>query len=689
MKKPASRPLDAHTLWQLQRIGGLALAPDGARAVCSVTGFDVDKNSASTALWLLSTLGGAPRQLTRCGSKDGQPAWSPTGDRIAFIAKREQASKKDDSAQLYLIAPDGGEATRISDFGPGIESFKWMPDGKRIVFTAWVWPALKTAAAQNRQHKAWRERKESGYATGESFYRFWDHNLPMGRVLHLLLLNVASGRITDLFAGTGHELPRVDEGSAGYDVRPDGRCIAFVHDPQAEPRLGNPQAVAELDLKTRRFTALTHDAAWDCGSPRYSPDGRQIAAVAAHVGSVHTANAQLVLLDARKPRRPHRVLGAEWPGSVDAPLRWAADGGAVYFSAEERGRCHLWRHDIASNSTEVAHAGGWVQGFDIAAGVLVVAADSALHPVRVHARRGAAPAQRVESFNDRLLAGVQLGEVREIILRGALDDEVQMWLTFPPSFKPGRKHPVTHLIHGGPHAAAGDTFGYRWNAHVLAARAAGPAHVIAQVNFHGSSGFGHAFKHSLIGRQGELELQDIEAGTDWLLAQPWADPQRVYATGGSYGGFLVAWINGHVPAWPEGRYRATVCHAGVFDRVATFSADSYPVRPKDLAANFWDDLPRVLAQSPATFAGAMNTPTLVIHGAQDYRVPDCNGLAYYNTLKARGVDARLLWFADENHWVLKPQNSLLWYREFMAWLDAHGGVTRKGARKSARRGSAP
>ena len=676
-----SRPLSAQTLWQIDRVGALALAPDGKRAVCSVTSFDVARNQGSTSLWLLSTAGLKPRQLTRCGEKDGQPAWSPKGDRIAFIAKRRLDGKQDETAQLYLIAPDGGEATRASDFGPGIESFKWLPDGKRIVFTAWVWPHLKTASAQSREHKLWQARKETGYATSEAFYRYWDHNVPMGRVLHLLLLDLASGRITDLFAGTRYELPRVDEGNAGYDVRPDGQRIAFVHDPAAVPRLGNPLALVEMDLKadlnTRRVKTLAQDAAWDFGGPRYSPDGQQLAAVAAHVGQVHTAQSQLVLFGLGKARQPWRVLAAQWPGSVDAPLRWSADGGAICFTAEERGRCHLWRHDVASGNTDIAHAGGWVQGFDLAADVLLLAADSALHPVRVHARCGTQDPQRLESFNDAVLSKVQLGEVKEVAVCGALGDAVQMWLTFPPAFNPKRQHAVTHLIHGGPHAAAGDTFGYRWNPHVLAARGAGAGHVIAQVNFHGSSGFGHAFKHSLIGRQGELELQDIEAGTGWLLKQPWADKSRVFAAGGSYGGFLVAWMNGHVPAWPQGRYRATICHAGVFDRVATFSADSYPVRPKDLAANYWEDLPRVLAQSPATFAGAMDTPTLVIHGAQDYRVPDCNGLAYYNTLKARGVDARLLWFPDENHWVLKPQNSLLWYREFMAWLDAHRSAPRK------------
>lgn len=656
-----SRQLTPETVWKLDRLGAPSLSPDGQRLVCSVTRYDTEKNVGQAALWLLDAQGAAPRQLTYCGDRDGQPAWSPQGDRIAFLARREQGGQKDETPQIYTIAPDGGEAQRVSYFGPGIESFKWMPNGQGIVFSAWAWPDAKSVAEQGKRHKAWLARKQTGYVTSSAFYRHWDHNVPMDRVLHLFLLNLSSGRITDLFAGTAFELPRDNEGAQAYDIRPDGRSLVFAHDPDVVPRAGNRLALSELQLRTRRATPLAHDSAWDYSCPRYSPDGRRVAAIAAHAGKVHTATSQLVLLEAG--HRP-KVLGAAWDRDVSGPLRWSADGCSIGFVAEDRGRCHLWRRDVATGALEQVHTGAWVQAWDWAGDSLAVLMDSASHPAQMWVRHGGSEPQRVERFNDATLAGVTLGEVREISVQSALGDEVQVWLTFPPGFKAHRRYAVTHVIHGGPHAAAGDTFSYRWNSHVFAAA----GHVVAQVNFHGSSGFGHAFRHSLIGRQGELELQDIEATTDWLLQQPWADKTRVFATGGSYGGFLVAWMNGHVPAWPQGRYRAYICHAGVFDRVATFSADSYPIRPKDLAANYWEDMPRVLAQSPHASAARMGTPTLVIHGAKDYRVPDCNGLAYYNTLKARGVDARLLWFPDEGHWVLKPQNSLLWYREFASWL---------------------
>ena len=192
--------------------------------------------------------------------------------------------------------------------------------------------------------------------------------------------------------------------------------------------------------------------------------------------------------------------------------------------------------------------------------------------------------------------------------------------------------------------------------------------MVAGVNYHGSSGFGFEFLDSITHRWGALELQDVEAGTDWLLAQPWADPQRVFATGGSYGGYMVAWMNAHVP---PGRYKAYVCHAGCFDWTAMFADDAYTWHAKEFGAWYWDDMAKIHAQSPHAFAAQMQTPTLVIHGALDYRVPDAQGLAYYNTLKAREVDARLLWFPDENHWVLKPRNSKLWYGEFFSWLTRH------------------
>ena len=656
-------------LWQFDRIGGLSLAPDGAQAVCSVSSFSMEENKGRASLWLLSTFGGAARRLTSCGEKDGQPAWSPAGNQIAFVAKREQQGKKDESPQLYVIAPDGGEASRVSEFAPGIEAFKWFPDGKRIAFVAWVWPELKGTRAQAKKYKAFKERKATGYATSEAQYRFWDENLPMGRVPHLHVLDLASGRITDLFEGTGYEIPRVGPGADGFDISPDGRHLVFAFDPESEKRIENRKALIELNLRSGKFAALTADAAWDFDAPRYSPAGQHIAMTAAHTGKKHTMPNHVALLE-RGGR--WQLLSDAWDRSVDSALRWADDASALYFTAQDHGRAHLYRYAIASRAAAVAMQGGWVQGFDVAGDVVASVADSLMHPARVHALRDGHAPLRLEAFNDALLAGLRLGAVEEVSVKGALGEPIQMWLTYPPGFdrekaSGKKKLPVLHSIHGGPHAAAGDTFHYRWNTHAFAAQ----GYVVACVNYHGSSGFGHAFLDSITHHWGELELQDVEAGTDWLSKQPWVDRKRVFAAGGSYGGFMVAWMNGHVK---PGRYQAYICHAGCFDWQAMFSDDAYTWHAKELGAWYWDDPAKVRAQSPSHYVAAMKTPTLVIHGALDYRVPDQQGLAYYNTLKARGVDARLLWFPDENHWVLKPRNSQLWYGEFFDWLKAHDRV---------------
>jgi dipeptidyl aminopeptidase/acylaminoacyl peptidase len=655
-------PFTVDDLWQIERLGVPSLSPDGAQAVCTVTRHDMERNSGATSLWLLSTFGGDPRRLTTGGEKDGQPAWSPAGDRIAFVARREQDGRKDDTPQLYVIAPDGGEARRISDHATGIDAFRWFPDGRRIAFVSWVWPDAKGAKAQAKRHQEFRERKETAYVTSESYYRHWDRNLPMGRVAHLHVLDVETGRIKDLFEGTPHELPRADPGADHFDISPDGQRIVFTEDPEAEKRNDHCHTLVEVHLKGGRFKVVAHDPAWNFDAPRYSPDGRTIACLASHLGHRHTSPETLALVT----RDGWECVSAHWDHAPHAPLRWSPDGRSVLFGAEVRGRNPLHRFDLDSRTAEVVVEGGWVHGFDVAGEVIVTAADAMAHPVRLHAHRAGEAAHRIESFNDELLARFRFGQHEDITIAGALGEPVQMWVVYPPGFdaKAKKKYPILHAIHGGPHAASGDTFHYRWNNQVFAAQ----GYVVACVNYHGSSGFGQAFLDSITHRWGELELQDVEAATDWLLAKPWADRKRVFASGGSYGGYMVAWMNAHLP---RSRYNAFVCHAGCFDWTAMFGNDAWAWHAKELGTYYWDDLAKIQSQSPHGFAKGLSTPTLVVHGALDYRVPDQQGLAYYNTLKAKDVDARLVWFPDENHWVLKPRNSRLWYGEFFDWLAKH------------------
>jgi dipeptidyl aminopeptidase/acylaminoacyl peptidase len=541
----------------------------------------------------------------------------------------------------------------------GVGAFKWLPDGRRIAFVSWVWPERK-AGDQGAALAEFKARKETAYVTSEPFYRFWDHHLPMGRVPRLHLMDVASGRVCDLFEGSDFELSRAEPDLNSFDISPDGRRIAFACDPAAVKRLDNRFALAEIEIKSREARLLLQDADWDFTAPRYSHSGGHLAFLASHQAAGHNQPDRLAVLD---QHGQWAVFSDDWDHTVAAPLRWAEDDFSLLFAAEDKGRRHLWQFDLTERTAHRLFEGGHVGSFDIAAGFCVVNHDGMQFPPTLSVLGEDGP-RRIEALNAERLAAHRVGEMQEVWLDGARGEPVQMWLTLPPGFDRKKKQPVMHLIHGGPHTAFGDSWHWRWNHQVFAAQ----GYVVASVNYHGSSSFGHAFLDSITGQWGQLELQDIEAATDWLLKKPWVDKKRIVAAGGSYGGYMVAWMNGHVA---PGRYQAYVCHAGCFDWQAMFADDAYGWHMKELGAAYWADPACVAAQSPLSFAANFATPTLVIHGAMDYRVPDAQGLAYYNTLKALNVPSRLLWFPDENHWVLKPRNSQVWYGEFFAWLAKH------------------
>jgi dipeptidyl aminopeptidase/acylaminoacyl peptidase len=447
-------------------------------------------------------------------------------------------------------------------------------------------------------------------------------------------------------------------------------------------------ALAEIQLRGSSVVAVRDvlkDKAWDFAGPSFSPNGNQLAFLASHQAIKHTQPNHLALLDLKSSKGTHsnlakpkwQTISAKWDREPQAPLKWSEDGGALLCKAEDKGRQHVWRFDIATSTPSVVAEGGTVHAFDEAAGQLVTLIDRAVHPGRIHVMKVneagqavSAEYKRIEHFNDDLLNGISLGTTEEHWYKGAQGDDVQVWLHFPPGFNKDKKHPLLHTIHGGPHTGPGDVWHWRWNYHVFAAQ----GYVVANVNYHGSSGFGLKFLDSITHKWGELELQDMEACTDWLRKKTWIDKGRVFATGGSYGGYMVAWMNAHVK---PGKYQAYVCHAGCYDWVGMFSDDAYGWHAQELGGWYWNDMQKVHAQSPHAFAANMKTPTLVIHGAKDYRVPDAQGLAYYNTLKAKGVEARLLWYPDENHWILKPANNVIWYHEFFDWIKRHDPALKK------------
>jgi dipeptidyl aminopeptidase/acylaminoacyl peptidase len=670
-----NRFLTVDHLWRLARPAQPTASPDGAQACVSVMTFDMESNAQVSSLWLLSCFGGAPRRLTSCGDKDGEPRWSPDGSAIAFVAKRPAVGedKGDEESQIYVIAPDGGEARRVTRMPTGAFGIKWFPDSRRIAFISWVWPDAELEDLEKR-YRAWKDSKVKAHVVEEPAYRWWDRWISDGRVPRLFAVDVASGRITDLFGASRSELTRAEPGANLYDIAPDGREIAFTFDPEEEKRFDHATHIGLLDVRTKRVRDATAKSPLLHEAPCYSPDGRSIALVTQDIRRSPVAMHRLALIDRASGKL--EVLGARWDRAVHAPLAWSPDSAAVLYAGEDRARTHLWRWDVDARQPRVIVEGGTVSDFAVAGTGAVVVRNDMSHPPAVFYAQKGSDLRRIDRFNDDVMADVKLGAVREIEFAGWEGDKVQGWVVYPPDFDPKRKWPLLHNIHGGPHSIWGDNFHFRWNNQVFAAQ----GYVVVCVNYHGSSSFGQRWLESIERDFGQREYADVEAATDYMLRQGYIDRERLFASGGSYGGYMVAWMNGHTD-----RYKAYVCHAGCFDWVAMFGGDAWYWFPKELGGWYWEKGDRVERQNPRARVARMKTPTLVMHGLLDYRVPDAQALAYYNTLKAKEIPARLVFFPDENHWILKPQNSRLWYREFFAWLERHDPVRRARARAPSRR----
>ena len=673
-------PLDVEALWQLKRIGNPTLSPDGRVACAAVTSFAMDTNESRTELWLFPTgLGdgdaGAKgtaaiaraRRLTG-GDKDSEPRWSPDGKWIAFTAKRGD----DAEPQVYRIAPDGGEAERITKVATGASAIKWFPDGKRIAFVSAVWPDLKTDAAQGKRLKERKDSKVKAHVTERSATRYWDHWVTDGREPHVFACDARTGHCEDLLAGLKIALPLWEPSADDYDIALDGRQMAITADLADEPDLMNQRDIVTVDLATRRKHVLTDGTGTDDASPVYSPDGKWLVFTSFDTRRVFNDQGHLTLCARRGGAM--RALAPHFDRAA-SHVQWSADSAALLFLAEDRGRVGLYRLPLAASLPDLLVPGGSISGFARSreGGVLALARATTSHPATLVAARGDGTAARtIETLNRALLARHALGDVREFTVPGWHGEPVQVFVIYPPNFDPKKKWPLLHSIHGGPHAAHQDGWHYRWNTQVFAGR----GYVVVCVNYHGSSGFGQKFLETITTRYGEKEYADTEAATDFMLKQRYIDRTRLTATGGSYGGFMVAFMNGHTE-----RYKAFVCHAGCYDWVSMMATDAFQFFSKELGAFHWDNPPLVMRQSPHHYVKHAKTPTLVVHGEQDYRVPATQALQYYNSLKAKGVPARLVWFPDENHWILKPQNSRLWYGEYFAWIEKHakGGPARPQA----------
>jgi len=650
LAQEAKAPLSAEAMWKLQRLGTPSLSPDGRTAVVPVTRYDMAKDKGMTDLYLIPTDGrGAARQLTTDAASDSQASWSPDGKNIIFVSKRGD----DEAAQLYVIAPDGGEARRLTTIPTGAASPKWFADSNRVAFISAVWPDLATPEAQAARLKERKEAKVKARVWEEGPIAYWDHLLD-DTENHLWITDLSGSAPVSPTLGSGQPLDLREPSDDGYDIAPDGAEITYSAETDRSGIESNYDlyVVPTAGGKARNITA---DNKADDGSPRYSPDGRYFAYTRNLIPGAPDRNRVVVL--ERKPSSKERTLGADFDRSA-SDLTWAPDSSGLFAVMNDRAQNRIFRYDLTgANPKPISNTYDY-GSLSVAGGVLVALRQSFSQPndlVSVNLTNGE-PTQ-LSRFNDAALAAADMGKVESVTYAGANGAPIQMWVVKPPNFDPNKKYPVFLILHGGPHSGISNAWTYRWNAQVFA----GWGYVVAWHNFHGSSGFGDAFTDSINPDWTTKPYADTIKAAEWFKAQPYVDGDRMVAGGGSYGGYLASVLLGR-----EHPFKALIAHAAVYNLYTQVAADGWIQKARFY--EYWEKPKDFQAISPHMFAANFKTPTLVIHGQNDLRVPVNHGVELFQTLQKRGVPSKYVYFPDENHWILKGQNSLFWYDQVKDWL---------------------
>ena len=660
-----ARTLTPHDLVMLDRVSAPHVSPDGKLVVYDVRSTEYDANKAVHSIWMVCA--GCDRPLPwRLSASDGgatAPRFSPDGRAVYFLSHRSGSNQlwRTDIAANH----EGGVPVQVTRLPLDVDTYKIAPDGHTLIVSLAVFPDCDTPECSKQRLGKREATKASGVLYEKLFVRHWDE-WANGTRNHLWALALdergTAGQPRPLMRGFDGDVPgKPFGGDDDYTISPDSKTLVFSARVagRTEPWSTNFDLFTErLDGSGPLSDITASNPAWDA-APAFSSDGRTLAYKAMRRPGFEADRFAILLRDVATGAT--RELAPHWDRSADL-IRWSADRRTIYATAAEAGRQKLFAIDAASGDVRVLTDSGHVSEVDVAGDVVIFARDSLASPTQLY-RLLPFGDQQLTDQNAKQLAGVTLAHYEQFAFPGWNGEEVHGYVMPPPNARPGEKFPVAFLIHGGPQGSFGDGWSYRWNPQTYAA--AGYAAVF--IDFHGSTGYGQAFTDSISGHWGDRPLIDLQAGWHAALAKyPYLDGNRACALGASYGGFMIYWIEG---VWPQ-PWRCLVDHDGVFDnRMMGYSTEELWFSEWENGhASPWQQPDNYERFNPVTRVADWHVPMLVIHSAKDYRIPIEQGLAAFTALQRRGVPSELLTFLDENHWVLKPQNSELWQNTILSWL---------------------
>ncbi|RPE81068.1 alpha/beta hydrolase family protein [Vulcaniibacterium tengchongense] len=672
----AARGFEARDLATLDRVSSPTLSPDGRKVVFAKRTVDLAANKATTSLWiedLFARDAAPPVRLTPEGWSVNSPSFSPDGGTVYFL------SAKSGSSQLYAMPTAGGTPTQLTDFPVDVGSYKLSPDGTRIAFHAEVFPdCAGDLACSKRRLEERGQRKSSGVLFERVFIRHWDA-WNDGRLNRLFVATLpGSGRngeakpvaaATLVGADVIGDVPSKPFGDASeYTWAPDGRSLVFsarLADAK-EPTSTNfdlYQAAADGRGAAKNLTA--DNPAWDTGAT-FAADGKTLYYRAMKRPGFEADRFALIALDLASGQR--REIAPNWDRSAET-IVLSADGRTLYTTATDLGEHPLFAVDVASGAVRKAVGEGSVSAFDLAGPTLVLTRNTLKTGDVLYATSAdaSAPLRAITPATGEVLKDVAFGDFEQFSFKGWNGDTVYGYVVKPWNYAEGRKYPVAFLIHGGPQGSFGNGWSYRWNPQTYA----GQGYAVVMIDFHGSTGYGQAFTDAISQHWGDRPLEDLQKG--WAAAQKryrFLDGDKACALGASYGGFMVNWIAGN---W-NAPWKCLVSHDGVFDqRMMGYATEELWFTEWENGGTPFDKPANYEKFNPVNHVDRWRVPMLVIHGQQDFRIPVEQGIGVFTALQRRGIESQFLYFPDENHWVLKPQNSVQWHDTVNAWLKKHIG----------------
>jgi dipeptidyl aminopeptidase/acylaminoacyl peptidase len=658
----AQERLSPEFLWDLARIGGGSLSPDGTTVLFSVRKFDLAANRGDTDLWTVPIAGGPAEPLVAEEGSPGDAQWvkTPAGVRVFVVDKRTA-----DAPQVWSFDPKTGTWTQVTDIPGGVANLKVSPTGRHLAFTRDV----KLDKTVNDLYSDLP--KANARIIDGLMFRHWntwhDH-----RYTHLHVLPLAddgtAGQPIDLMEGLRVDCPIPPfGGSEQFNWSPDGKAIAW-----SAKAVDNFAQSTDSSVFVKTLDGDRPSVDVSVGMPGYdmepawSPDGRYLAFMSMARGGFESDRNRIMLRDGKTGAISELTEGLD---QTAHDLHWAPDSKSIYFRAEHRGTDQIFNLRLEERALRQVTEGNWNWSLrDVSAdgSTLVLARQDMVRPPELFAQdAGGGNVRQLTDVNGARFAKLALPKVEEKWVIATDGKRIHCWVIYPPDFDPDREYPLLTYFQGGPQGQIGQSFSYRWNFHLMAAR----GYVVVAPNRRGLPGFGRAWNDQISKDWGGQAMQDILSAHDHMVKEPYIDAKRCGGVGASFGGYTAYWMMGNA----GDRFAALVAHCGVMNLESMYgSTEELFFVDWDLGGPYWKD-PAIKADydrfSPNRFTQNWKTPLLVIHGEKDFRVPVTQGIEAFTSAQVQGVPSRFLYFPEEGHWVLGPQNGVLWHRVFFDWLD--------------------